>query len=110
MAQVDIKVNDRVYRVACDDGQEPRLHQLAGHLDRLIGDLSAELGQIGEARLILLAALTTCDELFELRQRFSSQREAAAALDADTLGGASRVVEAATQRIEAMSERIAKAS
>ena len=110
MAQVDIRVNDRVYRVACDDGQERRLHQLADHIDRLIADLSAELGQIGEARLILLAALTACDELFELRQRLAAHNQAGAALDADTLGGASRVVDAAAQRIEAMTTRIARAS
>jgi cell division protein ZapA len=110
MAQVDIKVNDRIYRVACDDGQERRLHQLAAHIDGVIADLSAELGQIGEARLILLAALTACDELFDLRQRIAAHNSAGAVLDAETLGGASRVVEAAAQRIEAISARIAKAS
>jgi cell division protein ZapA len=110
MAQVDIKVNGRVYRVACDDGQERRLHQLADHIDGLVADLSAELGQIGEARLILLAALTACDELFDLRQRLLAQSESGATLDADTLGGASRVVEAAAQRIEAITERVARAS
>jgi len=109
MAQVDIRVNDRVYRVSCDDGQEKRLHMLAGHIDGLIADLVADLGQIGEARLILLAALTACDELFEARGRLAAISRDGTALDADTLGGAVRVIDAATARIDALAERAAKA-
>lgn len=109
MAQVDIRVNDRTYRVSCDDGQEKRLHMLAGHIDGLIADLAADLGQIGEARLILLAALTACDELFEARARLAALSRAETKLDAETLGGAVRVIDAATARVDALAERAAKA-
>jgi cell division protein ZapA len=109
MAQVEIKVNDRVYRVSCGDGEEKRLHMLAGHIDRLIADLVLDLGQIGESRLILLAALTACDELFDARAKLAAISGSDAALDADTLGGATRVIDAAAARIEALSERAAKA-
>ena len=65
MAEVEIRVNGRDYRVTCEDGQEDRLNQLAAYYDRQVSDLASELGQIGDARLLLLSALTICDELFE---------------------------------------------
>ena len=60
MAQVDIMLNGREYRITCDDGQEERLQQLAAYFDRHVSDLASDLGQIGDARLMLLSALTVC--------------------------------------------------
>jgi cell division protein ZapA len=107
MVQIDIVVNDRSYKVTCDDGQEQRLHRLADHIDRHVRALAAELGQIGDARLMLLAALTVTDELYEAKARLIELERAADALDAETVGGATRVLEAAAKRVESMSERLA---
>jgi cell division protein ZapA len=109
MAQVDIMVNDRLYKVTCEDGQEKRLEELAAHFDRHVQDLVRELGQIGDARLMLLSALTVCDELFEARARLADFDESDEALDAATIGGATRVINAAAKRIETMAGRIAEA-
>lgn len=109
MAQVEITVNDRTYKVTCDDGQEGRLQQLAGYFDRYVKQLSQELGQIGDARLMLLSALTVCDELFESRRRISDLEEGSTALDADTIGGASRVIEAAAKRVDLMADKASRA-
>lgn len=108
MAQVEITVNGRAYKVTCDNGQEQRLQQLAGYFDRQVSKLAAELGQIGDPRLMLLASLTLCDELFEARRRLADMEHAADALDAETVGGASRVIDAATKRIGAIAERVAR--
>jgi cell division protein ZapA len=109
MAQVDIMVNERIYKVTCDDGQESRLHQLAAHIDDQVRSLVRELGQIGDARLILLAALTVCDELFEARAALSEASDSDAPLDAETIGGASRILDAAAKRVEQMAERLSAA-
>lgn len=106
MAEVDIIVNERAYRVTCDDGQEPRLQRLAGHIDSHVRGLVRELGQIGDARLMLLAALTVCDELFEARVRLSAADQDTTALDPETVGGATRVLEAAAARVESLAERL----
>jgi len=106
MADVDIMVNDRLYKVACDDGQEERLKRLAGHFDRHVRALSSELGQIGESRLMLLSALTICDELFEARARLEDADRGAEKLDAETVGGARRVIDAASNRVEEMAEQL----
>ncbi len=107
MAQVEITVNARRYRVTCDDGQEQRLQTLARRFDGHVEKLAAELGQIGDARLMLLAALVVCDELFEAEARAASLENAADKLDAETIGGAARVIEAAAARVEKITKRIA---
>lgn len=106
MAEVDIIINERAYRVSCDDGQEPRLQRLAGHIDSHVRALVRELGQIGDARLMLLAALTVCDELFEARATLAEASDTAVALDPETVGGATRVLEAAASRVESLAERL----
>ncbi len=78
MAEVDIVVNERVYRVTCDEGQEPRLLRLASHIDGHVRSLVRELGQIGDARLMLLAALSVSDELFEARANLAEIGDGAA--------------------------------
>jgi cell division protein ZapA len=106
MAEVDILVNDRTYKVACQDGQEERLLRLAAHLDRESRALVADLGQIGESRLLLLTALTVCDELFEVKDKLVEAEAARQPMDLETVGGATRVVEAAAKRVEGMADRL----
>lgn len=106
MAQVEITVNNRIYKVTCDDGQEKRLQALAAHFDNHVSKLSEELGQIGDARLMLLSALTVCDELFECKARATSLENATDQLDSETLGGAARVIEAAAKRVETIAARV----
>ena len=106
MAEVDIRVNGREYKVTCEDGQEERLQQLSAYFDRHVSALSAELGQIGDARLMLLAALTVCDELFDAKGRAADLEDATHAMDPETLGGASRAVEAAATRINDIAGRL----
>ena len=106
MAQIDILVNERAYKVACQDGQEERLLRLAAHLDREAQALARDLGQIGEARLLLLSALTVCDELFEVREKLAEAETRAQPLDPETVSGATRVIDAAARRIDGMNERL----
>lgn len=107
MAQVDIRVNGRDYKVTCDDGQEERLQRLAAYFDRHVSQLSSELGQIGDARLMLLSALTLCDELFEAKARASDLENATQKLEPDTEGAASRAIEAAVARVNELADRLA---
>lgn len=63
MAKADITIQGRAYSVACAPGQEARLGVLAVDLDRRISGISSAVGDIGEARLLLVAALALLDEL-----------------------------------------------
>lgn len=109
MAQVDIMVNDRLFKVTCEDDQEERLERLARHFDRHVQEMARELGQIGDTRLFLLAALTVCDELFEARGKLADIEEGGEPLDTATVGGAARVLDAAAKRVEGMAKRLVDA-
>ena len=65
MAQVDVTINNRSYRIACDDGQDEHLTQLAEYIDARVQELVATVGQVGDARLLVMASLLIADELSE---------------------------------------------
>ena len=65
MAQVNVTINGHQYRMACLDGQEDHLMQLAQGLNQRIEDLRAKFGEIGDTRLTIMAAVMVADELFE---------------------------------------------
>ena len=68
MGQVSVPVNGRSYAVSCEDGQESRIHRLAQYVDAKVSSFVATVGQVGEARLLLLAALTIADELSDANE------------------------------------------
>ena len=80
MAHVSVTINGRQYRMACEDGQENHLIWLAGDLDRRIGQLRAQFGEIGDMRLTMMAALTVADELVEAGKRLRRLEDEMAAL------------------------------
>ena len=63
MSKADIEVNGKRYSVACAPGQEERLAVLGSKLDTRVKSISRAVGDIGEARLLLVAALGLLDEL-----------------------------------------------
>lgn len=101
MAVVDVTVNGRSYQVACDDGQEPHLLELARLIDSRIGELARDMGQVGDARLILMAGLLIADELADAREEVRTLKEA---LDTARRAGA----ESAEKSFETVARRIEK--
>ena len=53
MADVDIVINSRTYRISCKDGEEDRIRLLSSKIDNQVKLLADRLGQLGEARMIL---------------------------------------------------------
>jgi cell division protein ZapA len=80
MAHVSVTINGRQYRMACEDGQENHLIWLSGDLDRRIGQLRDQFGEIGDMRLTMMAALTVADELVEAGKRLRRLEEELASL------------------------------
>jgi cell division protein ZapA len=107
MAQVSLTVNGRPYVVTCDDGQEARIRRLGQYVDAKVAEFVQSVGQVGEARLLLLAALVIADELAEateaLREERSGVHDAAAnaAVDASANG-----IHGLAQRVEALAARL----
>jgi cell division protein ZapA len=69
MNHINVTINGRQYRMACEEGQETRLLKLAESLESRVAGLRGKFGEIGDARLIVMAALTVCDELVDASQR-----------------------------------------
>lgn len=100
MSEISVTIAGRVYRMACEDGEEERLRALAELVDRSIGEMRSRFGEIGDLRLTVMGAIQIADDLGEARRRIAElEGEVARAGDA-TLAGA----------IAAVAERIDKVS
>jgi cell division protein ZapA len=75
MNHVNVTINGRQYRMACEEGQEARLLRLAESLESRIESLRGKFGEIGDARLTVMAALTVCDELLDASNRIHGLEE-----------------------------------
>lgn len=75
MSKVTISLNGRAFTIGCEEGQQAYLRELAGHLDNHVRDLAEKVGQIGELRLLLMAALIVADECREAQGRVSELEE-----------------------------------
>ena len=80
MNHVNVTINGRQYRMACEEGQELRLLKLGESLETRIQSLRGKFGEIGDARLTVMAALTVCDELVDANNRIRSLEEELEAL------------------------------
>lgn len=99
MAKVDITVNGQRYSVACAEGQETRLQALGADLDRRVRRISSAVGDIGEARLLLIAGLALLDELSDTQSGTVPGEFVAKA--ASALNDAAARIESLAARVEA---------
>src|SRR5271166_3709149 len=116
MSQVSVTINGRQFRMACEDGQEGHLMNLARELDARISGLRAKFGEIGDTRLTVMAAITVADELSEASERVkrlegevAALREAgAAASDRSQTAQAAiaAALGAAAERIEGITKKL----
>ena len=109
MATVTVQVNGKPYVVGCEDGQETHVEALARQFDAQVREVGAQVGQVGELRLFLMAALLGTDEIADLKSRLSSAEEDLAqyrAGEAVAEAKAAQAIDAAAQRIEALTEKV----
>jgi cell division protein ZapA len=107
MAQVEIRINNRPYRISCDDGQEEHLTRLADFVDKRVQELVASVGQVGEDRLLVMASLLIADELSEtFAQIDTTAQPDTAESDDEAEARRVQVIEALTDRIERVATRL----
>jgi len=105
MADLEVQIGARSYRVACENGQEEHLRAVADRLRQEAALLTAQFGALSETRLLLMAGLLVVDRLRALEGRAGE----AAAL-AETLAGVRSDLVDAAARGEALSAGEAEAS
>lgn len=79
MAEVEVSVSGRRYKLSCRDGEEDHLRALVRMVDKKAEEITAALGDMTEARTLLLSALLIADELNDLRGTASVARNEPAA-------------------------------
>jgi cell division protein ZapA len=108
--KVDITINGRIYAVACGDGEENRVRELAGMVDGRVRQLVGPnpTGAVGETHLLVLAGLMLADELSEAggAPQVAAAPQNGADNDQDVLIAA---VDHLTDRIAVIAERLARA-
>ena len=107
MARVTVKVNGRTYEVACEDGQEEHILSLASYVDEKVQQLVAEVGQVGEPRLLVMSAILIADELHDAYVRLDNLDDGKlppGKARADSAAAA--LLEGFAQRIDAIAARI----
>jgi len=116
MSQVNVTINGRQFRMACEDGQEDHLGELARDLDARIVELRDKFGEIGDTRLTVMAAITVADELSEMAARLKRlEGELAAAKEAQVAAthrsqvaqtAIAAAINTAAERIESVSKKL----
>ena len=69
MGPIAIILNSRTYRLTCDNGEESRLNELAEIFKDHIDALKDEVGQVGDDRIYVMAALKIIDKHFDPQEK-----------------------------------------
>jgi cell division protein ZapA len=106
MAQVSFLINGRPYEVACGDGEEDHLRDLADYVDKTVQKLIASVGQVGDARLLVMASLMIADDLSEALQKLDEPGAGAGAQDNGADQDAAGTLENYAERLEKIAARL----
>jgi cell division protein ZapA len=116
MPQVNVTINGRQFRMACENGEEADVTHLAEELDARIGTLRARFGEIGDTRLTVMAALALADELSEVKEKLRRLEPELATLQEASVVSADRAqatqaaviaaLNAAAERIESLTRQL----
>lgn len=80
MPEVNVEINGRKYRMACEEGQEPHLLGLAERFNKSIDGLKDTFGEIGDNRLTVMAGIAVLDELVEAERQIARLKQDVASL------------------------------
>lgn len=103
MAQVTITINSREYAIACENGQEARIMQLAAMLEEKAQMLRHISGQINENMLLAMIGILLADDLAEARKASADAAPIAVDNSAEVLREADKLIQ---KRLQLVSEKI----
>src|SRR4028119_1133984 len=107
MAEVDITIAGRHYRVACRDGEEQNLRRAAEMVDAKSREALSGLGALSEARQLLFASLLLADQLLD-RPGTPEPTPEPAAQQPSIDPALGRRAESLAARLEAIAERLSQ--
>ncbi len=110
MPQVSIQIANRVYELACGEGEESRVQELAAYVDEKVVELRRQLPGAPEIKLMVFASLLLAEESREARgiAKAAENARASATDSAETL--ATALEELITSRVDKMSRKVSGAA
>ena len=66
MPEVNVKIGNRNYALACNDGEEPHLQAAAKLLSTEADTLQSQIGRVTESRMLLMSGLMLADKIKEM--------------------------------------------
>ena len=72
MPEVNVEINGRKYRMACEEGQQQHLIGLAERFNSHVESRKGAVGEIGDVRLTVMAGIAVVDELAEAEKRIKA--------------------------------------
>ena len=75
MPDVLVEIDGKKYRMACEEGQEQHLLDLAERFNRTVLSLKGSFGEIGDNRLVVMAGIAVLDELAEAERRIEGLKQ-----------------------------------
>jgi cell division protein ZapA len=106
MPEVSVQIANRNYELACGDGEEERVQELASYVDEKVAELRRQLPGTPEVKLLVFAALILADESREARgiAKAAESARASATDSAETL--ATALEDLITSRVDKMSKKV----
>jgi cell division protein ZapA len=110
MPEVSVQIANRTYELACGDGEEERVQELAAYVDEKVANLRLQLPGAPEVKLLVFAALILADESREARgiAKAAETARASATDSAETL--ATALEDLITSRVDKMSKKVSGAA
>ena len=76
---MEVRIGNRPYKMAVEDGQETRVRSVAEQFDQFVGQVKQAAGDMERDRLLVSAAMMLSDELLTLRGEHETQQQSIAA-------------------------------
>ena len=110
MPEVSVQIANRNFELACGDGEEERVQELAAYVDEKVVELRRQLPGTPEVKLLVFAALILADESREARgiAKAAESARASATDSAETL--ATALEDLITSRVDKMSKKVSGAA
>ena len=109
---VTVRLNGTPYQIGCETGEEDHVARLGVEVEEILQGLVGAVGQIGEARLLAMAAVILADKASDIDQQGTENE-----MKADRQSGdieaevrAAEALEAAAKRIGALAANVAAGS
>jgi cell division protein ZapA len=105
MAQVSVRVNGREYDLACGDGEEAHLRELAQYVDAKINAVRGGGVKLTDAQLLLMAGIVIADELSEATgpdRKLAAKNQSVSEIISRMLEDSADRLEAITSKLESL--------